>query len=139
MYFSCINICIRISAQHLLYFAARIRNPKALKMNTPDSKNTQNRPSFHPSFSCSLHYVRAFTGWPMLDNAGNSFENLTWCYELDCICISSRSWLISNKRFHLLIRHQWFGKDCILIFNPFYKCAGIKYRFFEQVSTERTI
>ena len=51
-------------------------------MNTPDSsKNTQNR----PSFSCRLRYVRAFTGWPMLNNAGSSFENLTWCSELDCI------------------------------------------------------
>ena len=97
-------------------------------MNTPDSKNTQNR----PSFSCGLHYVRAFTGWPMLNNAGNSFENLTWCSELDCIFSLPQLiyfWLISNKNYNPLIRYQWFGKDCLLIFNPFYKCARIKDRF----------
>ena len=107
-------------------------------MNTPDSKNTQNR----PSFSCGLHYVRAFTGWPMLNNAGNSFENLTWCSELDCIFSLPQLiyfWLISNKNYNPLIRYQWFGKDCLLIFNPFYKCARIKDRFFKQMSTERMI
>ena len=71
-------------------------------MNTPDSKNTQNR----PSFSCGLHYVRAFTGWPMLNNAGNSFENLTWCSELDCIFSLPQFiyfWLISNKNYTILV------------------------------------
>ena len=33
-------------------------------MNTPDYKNTQNR----PYFSCGLHYVGVFTRWPMLNN-----------------------------------------------------------------------
>ena len=52
-------------------------------MNAPDSKNTQNR----TSFSCGVHHVRAFTRWPfwlMLNNAGSSFENLTWSSELVC-------------------------------------------------------
>ena len=52
-------------------------------MNTHDSKNTQNR----PSFSCGLRYVGTLTGWPMLNNAGSSFESLTWCSELDCIIL----------------------------------------------------
>ena len=103
-------------------------------MNAPDSKNTQNR----PSFSCGLHYVKAFTGWPMLNNAGNSFESLTWCSELDCIFSLPELtyfWLISNKNYNPLIRYQWFGKDCLLILNPFYKCARIKDSFFKQMLT----
>ena len=40
------------------------------KNEYPDSKNTQNL----QSLSRRLYYVRAFTGWPMLTNAGNSFE-----------------------------------------------------------------
>ena len=80
------------------------------KINTAGSKKTQNR----QSFSCGLHYIRAFTGWPMLNNAGNSFENLTWCSELDCIFSLPQLiyfWLTSNKNYNPLIRYQWFGKD----------------------------
>ena len=61
-------------------------------MNTPDTKNTQNR----PSFSCGLYYVRASTGWPMLNNGGNSFENLTWCSDWSVSSLY-RSWFTFEK------------------------------------------
>ena len=101
-------------------------------MNTPDSKNTQNR----PSFSCGLHYVRALHGWPMLTNAGNSFESLTWCSELDCIFSLPKLiyfWLTSNKKYNPLIRYQWFGKDCLLILIHFTSALGSKIVFSSDI------
>ena len=87
-------------------------------MNTPDSsKNTQNR----PSFSCRLHYVRAFTGWPMLNIAGSSFENLTRSGSGTGISVLILQLSLSLSQFHL-------------IFMSFVAILSVKCRFFKAMS-----
>ena len=86
-------------------------------------------------------HVTAFIGWPMLNNAGNSFENLTWCSELDYIFTVVDLHLNNIKQ---KITILWYdindlAKTAFNIFNPFCKSARMKDRFFMQMSRERMI
>ena len=93
--------------------------------NTPDSKNTQNR----PSFSCGLHYVKGFTGWPILNNAVSSFENLAWRSELNYISTAVDLLLTNIKQKLLWYDINDLAKTAFLSLTHFTSARGSKIVF----------
>ena len=73
-------------------------------MNAPDSKNTQN----HPSFSCGLHYVRAFTGWLTVNNANGLNSNVSETLAIFERALEQHDTILGSKYLNIVLKIKLF-------------------------------